>query len=299
MRVRGKMPRLCCLTVLSGCYGITLNMGIEKHFTDDGGRQIDWGRTSADYSEHRPNYPDEFYTRLAQRGIGLTGQRILDLGTGVGFLAQRFAEQGAVVVGIDIDAGQIAVARNRAQAAHIDVDYRVSPAEDTGLPDASFDVVTASQCWLYFDKQLACREVIRLLRPLGRLMTCHLCWLPLIDETTRRTEELVLKYNPAWTGAGYDGHVPREHPWMKPSFEVVDYFVFDAEIPFTRESWRGRFRACRGVGASLSPVEVAAFDRELAGLLEQIVPLQFQVPHRIDCHILRPRTAASIATVGP
>ena len=195
-------------------------------------------------------------------------------------------------MGVDPDAGQIAVARRRACAAGVAVDYRVAPAEETGLAAASFDVVTASQCWLYFDQPRACREVIRLLRPEGRLLTCHLCWLPLVDELTRQTEELVLKYNPHWSGGGFDGQVPRERPWMTPSFEVVDFFVFDAEMRFTRASWRGRIRACRGVGASLPPDEVSAFDQELAKLLERTVPPSFTVPHRIDCHILRPRPAA-------
>jgi SAM-dependent methyltransferase len=157
------------------------------------------------------------------------------------------------------------------------------------MPDATFDVITASQCWLYFDRERASREVIRLLRPDGRLMTCHFCWLPLVDETTRLTEQLVLKFNPNWTGGGFDGNVPRELPWAKPYFEVDDFFVFDAQVPFTRESWRGRFRACRGIGASLPAEEVAAFDHELAALLETILPPQFSVVHRIDCHILRPR----------
>ncbi|MCH8841303.1 MAG: hypothetical protein IH831_11660, partial [Planctomycetes bacterium] len=77
-------------------------MSLQQHFTSDGGREIDWSRTSADYSEHRPDYPDAFYERLAERGVGLPGQRILDLGTGVGFLAQRFAQAGAIVAGIYI-----------------------------------------------------------------------------------------------------------------------------------------------------------------------------------------------------
>ena len=46
-------------------------MDFETHFSDDGGRRIEWGRTAADYAEHRPNYPDEFYRRLADRGIGV------------------------------------------------------------------------------------------------------------------------------------------------------------------------------------------------------------------------------------
>lgn len=73
---------------------------------------------------------------------------------------------------------------------------------------------------------------------------------------------------------------------MERYFDVDDFFVFDAQIPFTQESWRGRFRACRGIGASLSPQEVAAFDREHAELLARTVEVSFTVLHRIDCQIL-------------
>jgi SAM-dependent methyltransferase len=264
-------------------------MGFEKHFSDDDGRRIVWGRTAADYARHRPDYPAEFYRRLFERGIGIPGQRILDLGTGVGFLAQQFALQGAQVTGIDIDADQLAVARRRAEAAGLDIVFRQAAAEETGLPDAAFDVLTASQCWLYFDGEKASREATRLLRPDGRLMTCHLCWLPREDATARRSEELVLKYNPQWTGGGFSGDVSREWPKMERHFDVIDFFVFDEPIPFTHESWRGRFRACRGIGASLSPREVAAFDGEHAELLARTLEPSFTVLHRIDCHILGPR----------
>jgi SAM-dependent methyltransferase len=262
-------------------------MGYEKHFTNDGGRKIEWGRTSADYAAFRPSYPAEFFERLRMRDIGVAGQALLDLATGVGFLAQQFAEQGAAVVGIDIDAGQIAVARERAAAAGLTIDYRTAPAEATGLPDASFDVATASQCWLYFQQPTTCVEVARVLRPGGRLAICHLNWLTPEEEVVRMSEELVLRYNPQWTGAGWNGEVPNIESRLRPYFESVEMFVFDAPIAFTRESWRGRIRACRGVGASLPDEQVAAFDREHAQLLDEIVPPQFTVLHRIDCHIFR------------
>jgi len=41
-------------------------------------------------------------------------------------------------------------------------------------------------------------------------------------------------------------------------------FWFDVDVPFSRTGWRGRMRACRGVGAALAPAEVAAFDAALA-----------------------------------
>ena len=131
-----------------------------------------------------------------------------------------------------------------------------------------------------------------MLRPQGRLVTCHFCWLPNQDEIARRSEELVLKYNPQWTGGGFSGEVPREMAQNGTVLRRCGLFLCSTRhIPFTHESWRGRFRACRGVGASLSPAEVAAFDREHADLLAESVDSSFTVLHRIDCHILQPHAA--------
>ena len=70
----------------------------------DAGRGIDWGRTSQDYDHYRPGPPDSFYRKLLALDIGLPDQRILDIGTGTGLLARRFAAQGAHVAGIDVSA---------------------------------------------------------------------------------------------------------------------------------------------------------------------------------------------------
>jgi SAM-dependent methyltransferase len=255
----------------------------------DGRRAIDWGCTSADYAAWRPDYPNEFYDRLAALGIAVRGQQVLDLATGVGFLALNFARRGAKVTAIDISAEQIDQARVTALANGLDVDFRVCPAEATGLPDSAFDVVTASQCWLYFDCARMVVEVRRLLRPGGVLMLSHFCWLPRLDEVARRSEELVLRFNPDWSAANWSGDIPDVPAWSVGHFEKVDGFVFDAAIPFTRESWRGRMRACRGVGASLTTGQVADFDAAHARLLAQHAPAEFTVLHRIDCFVLRPR----------
>lgn len=258
--------------------------GLSPH---DGARTIDWGQTSVDYAQWRPDYPNEFYTRLLALGIGLPGQRILDVGTGVGFLALNFARQGAAVTGIDLSAQQIDQARRAARAAGLDIRFVVGRAEESGLPDGEFDVITASQCWLYFDCDRMISEVRRLLRPGGILATCHFCWLPLTEPLARASEELVLQYNSDWSAAGWEGHIPRMPAWADRDFDLVNSFVFDAEIPFTREQWRGRLRACRGVGAALTREQVEAFDREHALLLERIAPDTFGIRHRIDCHLLR------------
>jgi SAM-dependent methyltransferase len=248
---------------------------------------IDWGRTSGDYASHRPNYPAKFFDLLKLFGIGLPGQRILDLGTGVGFLALRFAEQGADVTGIDIAPGQIEQARAEAPVRGLRADFRVARAEDSGLPSASFDVITASQCWLYFDATRMIAEAQRLLRPRGLLMTSHLCWLPRQEPIARMSEELIQRHNPAWTSADWSGEIPFMPKWAAGAFPLHAMFVFDEPLRFTRESWRGRIRACRGVGASLPPEKVAEVDRELDELLRAKGLDLFTILHRVDAHIFR------------
>jgi SAM-dependent methyltransferase len=256
----------------------------------DAGRAIDWSRTSADYDRFRPGPPDSFYARLAALGVGLEDQRILDLGTGTGVLARRFAVQGAEVSGIDISEGQLQMARAAAARDGLQIDFARAPAEAIPFPDHQFDVVSANQCWLYFDLDKAIPEVTRVLRPGGQLLVSHFSFMPRLDPIVRASEELVLRFNPDWSGADWDGVLPAEPRWAEGSFELVGLFVYEEQIPFTRESWRGRMRALRGIAASLSEEEVHAFDTEHEALLASLAPENFEICHRIHAHIFRPGT---------
>lgn len=255
----------------------------------DGDRDIDWGRTSGDYAVHRPGPPPSFYERLAAWGVGQPGQRILDLGTGTGVLARQFARQGAAVSGIDVAAEQIETARRLAAEEDIAVDFRHGRAEDLPWQEPAFDFATANQCFLYFDKPAVVRELRRVLRPGGRLVTSHFSWLPRLDEIARQSEELVLAHNPDWTAADWDGCIPEFPEWARPWFEVEAFFVYDEPVPFTRESWAGRIRACRGVGATMTTAEMARFEAAHRDLLSRIAPDEFTILHRLDAHLFRLR----------
>jgi len=255
----------------------------------DGERAIDWGRTSGDYARYRRGYPESFFRRLSALEVGVPGERVLDLGTGTGLLAREFARRGCSVVGVDIAPGQIEAARRLADEEGLEAEFLVAAAEASGLESGGFDLVTASQCWLYFDEARIVPEVLRLLAPGGRLLTCHQCWLPRQDVVACTTEELVLKYNPDWSAADYAGRIPPIPRWAEGHFTLAGMFWYDERLPFTRESWRGRIRACRGIGATLAPEGVEAFDRELAKLLEVITEAEeFSVLHRVDAHLFRP-----------
>ena len=258
----------------------------------DGGRAIDWSRTSEDYAAHRPGPPPRLFDLLQALGIGQPGQRLLDLGTGTGLVACEFARRGARVSGIDIAPGQIAAARKDAAAEGLDVDFQVAPAEACPFPAASFDVAVASQCWMYFDVDRTLAELRRVLAPGGVLVTTHFSWLPRADPVAGASEDLVLRFNPDWQGGGWNGTVPAEPSWAANRATVRAMFWFDAHVPFTREGWRGRMRACRGIGATLDADAVAAFDAALAGWLAQGTPPSFTVRHRVDAHVLELSAAA-------
>ena len=54
---------------------------------------------------------------------------------------------------------------------------------------------------------------------------------------------------------------------------------FDLDLTFTRDSWNGRIRACRGIGASSLPEEeIARFEEEHLAFLAG-VPEPFVIPH--------------------
>jgi ubiquinone/menaquinone biosynthesis C-methylase UbiE len=166
-------------------------------------------------------------------------------------------------------------------------DFLLAPAECLPWQGPEFDIAIAHQSWLYFDKVKTIRELRRVLKPEGWLVNSQFCWLPRADEVARASEALVLEFNPDWSAADWSGHVPPCPEWAERFFDVRAMFYYDEPIPFTHETWRGRIRACRGIGASLMPDEVAAFDVAHAELLKQIAPDPVTVLHRIDAHVFQ------------
>ena len=258
----------------------------------DHGREIDWGRASGDYARFRPGPPESFYAKLRALEVGLENQRILDLGTGTGVVARRFAKGGSRVAGVDVSAEQIAEAARLAEAKGLTVDFRVAPAEELPFDASTFDVASANQCWLYFDMERVIPEVRRVLAPGGLLMVSHFSFLPRVDPIASASEQLVLEHNPDWTASDWDGRIPARPGWSRDAFELRAMFYYDEAIPFSRETWRGRMRALRGIGASLSQEQVESFDRDLDALLHGLAPEHFAVVHRVDAHVFEFREPA-------
>ncbi len=258
---------------------------------------VDFGRHSNDYAQHRPGFPHSFYDRL-ETIVALKGIAALDLGTGPGVVALELARRGANVIGIDISRNQIDAARHLAADRGLSERARflISRVEEIHLPDNSFDLATAGQCWGWFDEPLAMREVMRLLGPGGWLIVGQFCYLPRLDEVARATERLILEQNPDWKMAHFDGLYPwRIDALISGGFEFVEQFCYDHAQPFTHESWRGRIRTCNGVGSgAMKDEQVATFDAELAEMLRREFPHEpLAIRHRIWAVVVRkPQDAA-------
>lgn len=248
----------------------------------DDGKAFDWGKTSADYAKYRDVYPDIFYEKIAGRNLGVKGQKVLDLGTGTGVLPRNMYRFGAEWVGTDISANQIEQAKRLSAECNQEIEYFAVATEDITFPDETFDVITACQCFYYFDKEDVIPKLAKMLKPGGKLVVLYMSWLPFEDKVAGASEELVLKYNPKWNGAGRTKHPVYVSDYVHELFETVHQEEYDVDIPFTRDTWNGRVKACRGVGASLLPEEVAAWEKEHKALLEKLVPEEFCVKHYVS-----------------
>lgn len=162
----------------------------------------------------------------------------------------------------------------------------LSPTEKLDFADESFDAVTACQCFFYFDHKITSEKLAKLLKSGGKFAVLYMGRLPYEDKVAGKSEKLILKYNPKWTGRGdvrNENYIPDVYGNY---FRKIHSEVFDVKIPFTRESWNGRIKACRGIGASLSEDEISAFECEHLALLEKIAPESFEVLHYCAITIL-------------
>lgn len=244
---------------------------------------VEFGLTAADYRKYRAGFPPEMFSRLAAYQIGLPGQNILDLGTGTGTVARQLAERGASVVALDKATALMAEAKALDAEAGVTIDYVEGVVERLEFEDARFDVVTAGQCWHWFERARAASETFRVLKRGGRIAIVHFDWIPLPGNVVAATENLIVKFNPLWNMDGGTGMHPEWCADLSPAgFGELESFSFDLAVPYSHEAWRGRIRASAGVAATLAHNEVERFDRELAEILRKRYPEDpFQVPHRV------------------
>lgn len=121
------------------------------------------------YFKYRPGYPEELIP-LLQREAGLQPEQVVaDIGSGTGFSAKLFLDNGNVVYGVE---------PNEPMRKAAEGFLREYPAfrslhgssEATGLPDKSVDVIVCAQAFHWFDKEATKREFSRIAKPEAQLI---------------------------------------------------------------------------------------------------------------------------------
>ena len=115
---------------------------------------------ASQYATFRPSYPEELFAWLSR--IAPRRELAWDCGAGSGQATLALARYFEKVLGTDISAAQLDSA-----PALANVEYRVAPAEASGLPDHVADIITVAQALHWFDLPKFYAEVRRVLRPNG------------------------------------------------------------------------------------------------------------------------------------
>jgi ubiquinone/menaquinone biosynthesis C-methylase UbiE len=117
---------------------------------------------ASSYADFRPSYPGALFAWLAS----LVPRHDLawDCAAGSGQASEGLAAYFERVVATDASQAQIAAA-----VPHPRIEYRVAPAEASGLPDNAVDLITVAQALHWFDLDRFYAEVRRVLRPAGVL----------------------------------------------------------------------------------------------------------------------------------
>lgn len=109
-----------------------------------------WSPKGRLFSLHRIN-PLRFEYFSSKAGE-LKGSRVLDIGCGGGILAEKFAEAGAMVTGIDLSPVAIESAKRHAETAGLDIDYRVSSTSKLLAEEAEpFDFIVCAEVLEHVD----------------------------------------------------------------------------------------------------------------------------------------------------
>lgn len=186
------------------------------------------------YADFRPHYPPALFDFLAT--LAPPTATVWDCACGNGQATVDLAVRFGRVIGTDASKEQIASA-----APNPRIEYRVAPAEQSGLPDKAAGLVTIAQALHWFDFDRFYAEVKRVLAPNGIIAV----WAYGINEVEgEAVNEQVQRYYAGTVGAYW----PPERKLVEEGYRTIPFpFVeitppaFRMEARWTLEQLLGYF----------------------------------------------------------
>jgi SAM-dependent methyltransferase len=201
---------------------------------------------AADYATFRPRYPQKLFDYLGS--IPPSPRLAWDCGTGNGQAAVGLASVFDRVVATDASEKQIANAQS-----HERVEYRVAPAENSGIESETIDLIMVAQALHWFALDRFYGEARRVLKPDGILAASAYNLLHIekaIDEVVNRYYHEVV--GPFWPPERrlVEQFADLPFPFREidtPKFEMTAHWHLDHLLGYLR-TWSStqRFIAARG-----------------------------------------------------
>ena len=200
-----------------------------------------WG--AGDYTAVAARITDVGELCVDRAGVE-SGMRVLDVGCGTGNASIPAARLGAEVTGLDFQPDLLAIAREQAADAGVDVDWVEGDAQDLPFADASFDRVLSAFGHMFApDHERTAAEMKRVTRDGGAISIC--CWTP--EGSIGRMFRTIAQLVPPPPGArspllwGTEDHVRallgdgdferREAEWSDSSVESYTNFMLESFGP--------------------------------------------------------------------
>ena len=169
----------------------------------------------------------EKWTEFLAGTVGEPPKRVLDVGTGTGFLALLLAGLGHSVKGLDLSPGMVEQAQRNAAERGLAAEFAVGDAESLPEPDAAFDVlVNRNVLWTLPRPEAAVADWQRVLKPGGLIVVIDGDWFD--TSFSYRAKRFlahllvaVTRFQNLWAierrlRQGYDGGFGEELPLKRP-----------------------------------------------------------------------------------
>ena len=115
------------------------------------------------YDKFRPSYPKELIDILYEK---TQAEAVADVGAGTGIFTKCLSAKPWKIIAVEPNADMLEILKqNMGQSSEI----INAPAENTGIPSGTIDLVTAAQAFHWFDKEKFKAECERILTPGGHL----------------------------------------------------------------------------------------------------------------------------------
>ena len=247
-----------------------------------------WAR---DYDRYRPSYPDSLFDHIAQAARLPLEPTVADLGAGTGKAALAMARRSWRVTAVEPGGAMLDVLVAHALEEELPVDPRLASAEDTGLPDASVDLVTAAQAFHWFDHDRAVPEMARIVRPGGGVAVFWNVAAGDRSDFLAANFDLLARFVP-------EEHLDRRHPEDETEtreklsaggwFEVDQRVQLPHSVTMTRDDFIALTFTSSNVRMFVTAADELRLRSELAELLREHAPNgRIEVPYDVDVFVGR------------